>query len=200
MKRTMRIYRAVGLICMLACFTLISCEKSKVRSLTEMRQDERKRIKSFIASKGFKVKEAEREQKDFVPGILYHFDNDLYMEVLDKGGAKAVPQKTHVFMRIRGYALDSSEPVIFDSLSKGKYQPIEFIYIDVYRDGPLHFQPLPPAAGFNLNRYMCEGLAFPMSLLGDGARVRLIVPFSIGPEFTSRSGIPIYFDEVEYTF
>ncbi|MDY6122077.1 MAG: DUF4827 family protein [Porphyromonas sp.] len=180
--------------------SLSSCSKSTLRSLIEMKQDERKQVKKFISEKGFKVREVKSGQTRFTPGILYHFDNDLYMEVLDHGGDRAIPNETHVFVRMKGYTLNRDGYVEFDCLSKSKYQPIEFIYIDAYKDGPLHYKSLPPAAGYNLNRYLCEGLAFPMSLLGDGARVRLIVPFSIGPESMVNGGIPTYFEEVEYTF
>ena len=47
---------------------------------------------------------------------------------------------------------------------------------------------------------MCEGLAFPMSLLGDGARVRLIIPFLLGPEVAYNTGTPMYCQEAQYEF
>ena len=47
---------------------------------------------------------------------------------------------------------------------------------------------------------MCEGLAFPMSLLGDGAKVRLIIPFTIGAEINYNRGSTMYCREVRYEF
>ena len=67
----------------MAVLTLGSCKKSDIKSLKEMKKDERKAIESFINRMGFTIKEGHEGQSEFDPDIMYHFDNDLYMQVLD---------------------------------------------------------------------------------------------------------------------
>lgn len=80
------------------------------------------------------------------------------------------------------------------------FQDTEFIYVDRYSRGALHFILIKSAPGYSLNALMCEGLAFPMSLLGDGAKVRLIIPFTIGAEINYNRGSTMYCREVRYEF
>ena len=85
----------------MAVLTLGSCKKSDIKSLKEMKKDERKAIESFINRMGFTIKEGHEGQSEFDPDIMYHFDNDLYMQVLDKGKEPPVLNKTKINVRMR---------------------------------------------------------------------------------------------------
>lgn len=203
MKKTAIFLMIIGFLC--ASVSLTSCDKKSIRSITRMKKDERKVINHFIKEKGFKIKKASDGQTQFDPDIMYELYNGLYMQVLDKGTDEmAVEKKTHVFIRLEGEMLDPNAPeemkIRFNNLSSSKYQPIEFIYENYYRQGEIHFETVGSNQGFTLDHLMCEGLAFPMSILGDKARVRLIIPFVIGPDINYNMGRPMYCEEVEYNF
>ncbi|MDO4673280.1 DUF4827 family protein [Falsiporphyromonas endometrii] len=203
MKKTTIFLMLFSLFC--ATITLTSCDKKSIRSVSRMKKDERKIIAQFIDENNIKVKTASDKQTEFDPNIMYIMPNGLYMQVLDKGNEeRAVENKTHIYIRLKGEVLDPKAPanrkLDFNSLSSGKYQPIEFIYRNYYQQGEIHFELINPDPGYNLTQYMCEGLAYPMSLLGNHARAKLIIPFVIGPDFLYESGNPVYVEEVEYTF
>lgn len=186
-----------------ASFSLASCEKDKLRSLSKMRSDEKKAIKALIAEKGLKTADYVPNQTSFDPSVYYLFDSGLYMRVINEGGEKPKENETHVFVRMKGYIFPTSEdgmPSEFDNITQGDQQPIEFIYVETYELGEKHFKLVPAPPGYNIDRMMCEGVAFPMSLLGDGARVSLIVPFGVGPDMMSRDGKTLFVEEVDYVF
>ena len=65
----------------------------------------------------------------------------------------------------------------------------------------MHFTPKPSTAPVNsYDQYMCEGLAFPASQLGDGARVSLIIPFELGPSEFYGSGMTTFVEEARYVY
>src|SRR3712207_8535261 len=62
----------------------------------------------------------------------------------------------------------------YTTLFRSIYQPTEFIYVDS-RDmniGAIHYLLPESDLGINLNDLMCEGLAYPLTMVGDGAQVR----------------------------
>ncbi len=202
-KGNIYIKEGILLLLTLSCLLLSpACRKTKdIKSLTEMLKDEEKTIENLIQKKSFVVKEYDKKQKTLEKGIFYHFPNGLYMEVLDKGGERPTPEKTRVIVRMRGEMLLMKELVgTFDSLSSGGFQDAEFKYVNRYERGEVHFIPMTVAPGYSLSNLLCEGLAYPMTLLGDGARVRLIIPFSIGPSINYREGKTMFCDEVRYEF
>lgn len=178
-----------------------SCkDKKQMRSLSKMLRDEKRNIERFINEKQLTIKEANEDQTEFEEGVYYHFSNNLYMKVLDKGDTKATAGKTHVVVRYKGYLFADKKLTSFDNLSYGDYQNTEFLYVDAYERGALHYRLLPSSPGNNLNKLMCEGVAFPLTKLGDGAKVSLIVPFLIGPEVAYNSGTTLFYEEIRYQF
>ncbi|OWR81024.1 DUF4827 domain-containing protein [Porphyromonas gingivalis] len=186
----------------MAVLTLGSCKKSDIKSLKEMKKDERKAIESFINRMGFTIKDGHEGQSEFDPDIMYHFDNDLYMQVLDKGKEPPVLNKTKINVRMEGFMFNRERDSIyaFNSLTSGGFQESVFRYIYKYNDGDIHFELIKCTTGSNLDMFVCEGVAFPMTMLGNKARVRLIVPFRIGPESLYSRGLTGYYKEVEYVF
>lgn len=182
-------------------FALPSCrDKKQIRSLSKMLKDESANIEKFIHEKGIKVKKYTPSQTDFEEGVYYLFDNNLYMRVIDKGTTSPVAGKTHVVVRFKGFFFTQKKVLSFDNLSSADYQNTEILYVDTYDRGARHYQLLPPSPGANLNKIMCEGMAFPLSLLGDGARVSLIIPFSLASEQAYKGGFTMFCDEVWYQF
>lgn len=179
-----------------------SCkEKYKVRSLSEMLRDEKKCITAFIEKNNLQIESVSASLPETPSSnTFYLFPNGVYLRVLDKGGEMAVVDQTTVMVRYKGYFFNPEPVAHFDNLSKGHYQNTEFRYIERYDRGALHFELLPSAPGYNLNEYMCEGVAFALTQVGNGARVQLIVPFLQGPESSYKLGYPLFFEEVLYQF
>lgn len=190
------------LLLVVAVLLASSCDErtKNMRSLSRMLSDEKKNIERFIGEKGFKVEKGVADQTVFEEGIYYHFDNNLYLRVIEKGTTRPEAGKTRIVVRFKGFMFGEKTTVEFDNLSIGGFQDTEFLYIEHYDRGAIHFKLMPPAPGKNLNAYMCEGIAFPMSLLGDGAKVSLIIPFLIGPDRASQQGTTMYCEEVRYQF
>ncbi len=191
------------LLGLLLLATTASCgKKSDIKSLKEMKRDEKKAIQALITKLGIEVQEAKEGQSYFDPNIMYHFDNGLYMQVLDKGTDKPVVNETRVGVRMKGYTFKHKQDSIyvFNSINYAHQQQSVFLYTKFYQDGEVHFQLIEGTSGTNLDRFVCEGIAYPMTLLGDGAIVRLIVPFSLGPISQYSSGISVFYDEVDYVF
>ena len=166
-----------------------ACSKTKdIKSLSQMLKEEEIAISKLINKENITVRN-------------YKFSNGLYMEVLEAGGEHPVAEKTRVNVRFEGYIFNKdSIQQNFNNLSIPGFQDTEFIYVDRYSRGALHFILIKSAPGYSLNALMCEGLAFPMSLLGDGAKVRLIIPFTIGAEINYNRGSTMYCREVRYEF
>lgn len=182
--------------------TLSSCkDKKQIKSLSQMLKEEKQAIQNFIQTNQLNVKEYVEGQTSFEPNVYYHFPNGLYLSVIEPGGEKAEPEKTHVLVRFAGTFFDKDkEHITFDNISNPGYQDTEFLYVDRYVRGVVHFILVPNEEDVTLNAYMCEGLAFPLSLLGNGARVRLLIPFSLGPERTYQRGLTMHCTDVRYEF
>ena len=183
-----------------ALLFLGGCKEKEMKSLTQLIKEEKGNISSFINEQGFSVKEASGEETSFEKNILYHFPNGLYMEVIDPGKTRPEANKTKIVVRFKGYSFAEKPLSPFNNLTDGSFQNTEFLYIEAYNRGALHYSLLPSAPGYSLNSLMCEGLAFPMSLCGDGGRVKLIIPFLIGPEMAYNAGSSMYCEEVVYEF
>ena len=179
-----------------------ACSKTKdIKSLSQMLKEEEIAISKLINKENITVRNYAEGQTSFDKGIYYKFSNGLYMEVLEAGGERPVAEKSRVNVRFEGYIFNKdSIQQNFNNLSMPGFQDTEFIYVDRYSRGALHFILIKSAPGYSLNALMCEGLAFPMSLLGDGAKVRLIIPFTIGAEINYNRGSTMYCREVRYEF
>lgn len=182
--------------------TFTSCrEKQHIKSLSEMLRDEEKIIKGFIQEQQMNVQEGTEGQREFDPAVWYKFPNGVYMQVLDQGAELATPERTRVMLRMKGRFIAPDYKHSFDNLSKGYQQTTEFIYIDSRdRTGAIHYRLIQESLGHSIDALMCEGVAYPLTMVGNGARVRLLVPFLLGPNIAYNAGAPMFCEEVWYRF
>lgn len=200
MKRTI-FYAIAGLALLLV---MGGCRKNQFRSLLEMKRDQQKAIERLITTENLKV----RKLSDVVlpaqpdPNVYYLFPNGIYMRVIDAGTGKAEAGKTHVFLKLEGKLFKEDQTINeFNSIANPKYQPTEFLFINQYYMGERYFNLIGSGIpSSSLDYLMCEGLAFPMAHLGDGARVSLIIPFTMGSETYYKEGLPMYVKEAIYNF
>ena len=181
---------------------LTSCrDRQHIKSLSEMLRDEEKMIKGFIQEQQMNVQEGSEDQRTFDPVVWYKFPNGVYMQVLNKGTDLAKPDRTRVMLRMKGRFIAPDYNKSFDNLSKGYQQSTEFIYINSRdRSGSIHYKLIQEQFGHSVDGLMCEGIAYPLTLVGNGAKVRLLIPFLLGPNIAYNAGAPMYCEEVWYQF
>ena len=205
MKATIHTATTLLALVSILCLSLVafsSCkEKERIRSLSEMLRDEEKIIKNFVKEQGMNVQEGTEGQRQFDENVWYKFPNGVYMQVLDLGKELAVPSRTRVMLRMKGRFIAPNYKNSFDNLSKGYQQTTEFLYVDKRdRTGAVHYLLIQEKLGHSIDALMCEGVAYPLTMVGNGARVRLLVPFLVGPNLAYSSGAPMYCEEVWYQF
>lgn len=186
---------------------LASCKDNTGKSLSKLKSEQSDAIKQFQSKNNMKVVELSGNTlpQNIDKSVYYHFKNGLYMRVLDEGNMqdKAVLGETNVFARLAGYrfSLATAQGLSFDNLSKATYPEIQFRYVYYYNAGEIHYNLVTNSRPVdNYDILMCEGIAFPVSLLGNGARVSLIIPFELGPSSTYSQGLSTYVSEVQYTY
>lgn len=203
--------KSLGLLALFTALTsLVGCKEERIKSLSELKDEQNTAIKTLVAKNNFKVVvlgSAGKLPADPDSEVYYRIPSasGLYMRVLDKGNMskRAVDKETKIFVSFKGYSFNKEYPLIskFDILSRPSYPPVEFLYTVYYQYGENHYTLLKQNVPiFNQDDLMCQGLAYPMSLLGDGARVSLIIPFEIGPVKSYASGYTYFIEEAQYSF
>lgn len=187
------------LMILCAALMVVSCDKTK--SYTERLKDERKAIDRLIDHEGFKILKNYPSDGVFKENEFVKLDNDVYLNVIDSGnGNRATLGTTRVLCRfIANNILDTdTAQMIVDNLSS-RYNniwgfPTEFVFgYNVYSGENRSYDP---------DMFVGEGLATALYHVGEGAEVKLIVPFkrmAPGGYFQSKY-IPVYFSKVKYTF
>lgn len=202
----MKMIRLLFLI-LVALWGVSSCRNEDFKSLSELKKDQKTNIENLIKQNSWKVEELKEKTlpKNYNKDTYYKFPNGLYMKVIDEGtGKMAEKDKTVISLYADGYMShkDNMKYSEFKSLSEGGYIPVDFIYTEYYSQGDIHYQTInnPTPNGVNISQIMCEGLAYPMTMLGDKARVSLIIPFELCPSYAYQNGASMVITEVKYEF
>ncbi len=199
----LKVFWQSGVVALLF-LALSSCSKNDFKTFAELKDEQEDAIERLISQKKLEVvtlKEAEDFPTEIDSKVYYKFPNGLYMRVLDKGGEKP-KLNTQVALLFKGnvFSWEKKGLPFFDNMSVASREFTYFNYTYFYSQGDVHFRLLPQETGVaNLDSYMCEGLAYPMTLLGDKAIVSLIVPFEIGPQMTYKDGLSLFVERASYT-
>lgn len=195
---------------MLVAFSLFatSCDDKDIKTLKELKDEQKETIDRLISDNNIIVVDlTNKEQKLPDPidnNVYYKFKNGLYLKVINKGDEMAERSKTNSYLYLNGYVShkENKKYSIFNSLSSGEYMPIKFQYISQFTSyGDIHYQlKTQVPSGVNLDDLMCEGLAYPLTVLGNNAKVSLIIPFELGPDFTYKTGSTLFVEEALYQF
>lgn len=186
-------------ILMILCVGLMVASCDKTKSYTERLKDERKAIDRLIDREGFKILKDYPSDGVFKENEFVKLDNDVYMNVIDSGnGERAVLGTTKVLCRFEANDILQSDTatLIVNNLtySEPRYQgyPTEFVFgYNAYSGNRYDYDP---------DLFVGEGLATALYHVGEGATVRLIVPFKRMGDYFQRNYTPIYFSKVKYTF
>ncbi len=187
---------------LLAMLSIVSCEDVKVKTFSELKEEEATAIERLIKDKNLQVEECKLDKLPAYidKNIYYKMPNGLYLRVIDAGKTK-IQRDDKINLMFKGFMFSKEEANLFslDNLSKANREITSFIYTHFYNQGDVHFRLIPQESVVpNYDRFMCEGLAYPMSLLGDGAIVSLIIPFKLGPKDTYKDGLSMFVEEVQY--
>lgn len=184
------------LMILCAALMVVSCDKTK--SYTEHLKDERKAIERLIDREGFKILKDYPSDGVFRENEFVKLDNGVYLNVIDSGnGERAVLGQTKVICRFEanGFLDSDTTYLMINNLTYGPGYygyPTEFVFgYNVYSGEQRGYYP---------DEFVCEGLATGLYHVGDGALVRLIVPFKRMSNYYQSNYVPIYFSKVKYTF
>lgn len=179
-----------------AALMVVSCDKTK--SYTERLKDERKAIDRLIDHEGFKILKNYPSDGVFKENEFVKLDNDVYLNVIDSGnGNRAVLGTTKVFCRFEAKGILDSDTAynMVNNLTYGPGYygfPTEFVFgYNVYSGESRSYDP---------DLFVGEGLATALYHVGEGATVRMIVPFKRMGNCFQSSYVPVYFSKVKYTF
>lgn len=195
------------LLLFIPVLALGSCRKSRtVKPLSQLKREQRRAIDRLIRTENLRIVERNSETlpDNPDPNVYYHLSNGVYLRVLKAGGERPKANQTIVAVSMKGYFFNDGIPkdAEFDNLGQPGFAPLYFRYISTYTsEGTLHFDQIPEDSSFGgYSSILCEGLAFPMAVLGDGAEVAIIIPFERGPASNYTSGSSIYVQRAIYQF
>ena len=195
---------ALLLLLLIPVLALGSCKKNRsIKPLSQLTREQRQAIDRLIKESSFTVKELNSETlpSTIDPDVFYRLSNGLYIRVLDKGTTRTEANKTTVSVQLKGYFFNVSQSkgAIFDNLTETNVRPLFFRYASwETSEGKIHYSSLNESGVYE--DLICEGVAFPMSLLGDGAIVQLIIPFDLGPSQNYTAGNSLFVEKAVYTF
>ena len=184
------------LLIMCTAIMVVSCDKTK--SYTDMLKAQEKAIDRLRADSGLVFLEEFPTDSIFKENEFVKLDNDVYLNVIDSGnGNRAVLGTTKVFCRFEAKGILDSDTAynMVNNLTYGPGYygfPTEFVFgYNVYSGESRSYDP---------DLFVGEGLATALYHVGEGATVRMIVPFKRMGNYFQSSYVPVYFSKVKYTF
>ena len=176
------------LMAIISCVSF-SCNRSK--SLQELLQEERKAIERFILTNNIKLVESYPQDHAFKENEYYKTAEGLFMQVVDSGNGTMVKPNNDVSLRFE-YLQYIKNVVQGDTTRYYSYnprQPFSFVYFSRNSYIP------------DLNNVydVSQAWVIPLSYVGEGAIVNLIVPSSIGSSGDNSEIRPVFFRNLHYT-
>ena len=164
----------------------ISCDNSK--SMQEYIREEKKAIERYILSQRIEVLDEYPQDSVFKENQYYKTSEGLYMHVVDPGNTeRRIQTYGEVLLRfdymyyIKNYVSGSTDSIAISYV----YFPIEFRYGISYSIDPTGLA--------------CAGFAIPLSYVGEGAVVDLIIPSELGNTNDNGSFAPVFYKNLKYT-
>ena len=173
----------IGVLTIMLGVILGACGK-KTKSFAEYKKEEKEAIDNLIAKENFEI--LNRYPADGVFGTreFVLLDNGCYLHVIDSGnGNRAISGKTLVLMRCStiGITADTTSYSIFPN----GFQPLEFVYGGM-QDAKLRAYSDGTGAAYML---LSPGIESALDYVGEGAEVKMIIPFDNGQSLKYPYGI-----------
>jgi hypothetical protein len=158
--------------------------------MQEYIREEKKAIERYILSQKIEVLDEYPDDSIFSENQYYKTSDGLYMHVVDRGNLeRKVKAYEEVLLRFDFlYYIKSFVSGSTDSLVPSYYYlPVEFRY------------GIPGSYSNDLSGLACNGFAIPLSYVGEGGVVDLIIPSELGNSTDNASFAPVFYRRVKYT-
>ncbi|MDR2683559.1 MAG: DUF4827 domain-containing protein [Dysgonamonadaceae bacterium] len=166
----------------------LSCDQSQ--SMQEYIREEKKSIERYIQSQKIDVLDEYPKDSTFKDNQYYKTSDGLYMHVVDKGNpARRAETYDEVLVRfdyfvyIKSYVSGQTDSIVLNY----NYLPIAFTY---GIPGSYYNDPAGLA---------CNGFSIPLSYVGEGGVVDLIIPSELGNSTDNSSFAPVFYKNLKYT-
>jgi hypothetical protein len=179
-----RLALGVVLITIISCI-LPSCNSSK--TLQELLQEESKAIDRFIATNDFVPLKNYPSNGVFKEKEYFRTNDGLFFHVVDSGNGKRAQANSDVSVRFdyMQYVKSAASGDTTKYYGTALY-PYSFIYGI-------------PATYTNSSNPLCQAWVIPLSYVGEGAVIDMIIPSSIGASSDNRNVTPVFYKNLRYT-
>ena len=167
-------------------FINIFCDNGK--SMQEYIREEKKAIERYILAQKIEVLDEYPNDSIFRENQYYKTSEGLYMNVVDAGNTnRRIQTYDEVLVRfdylyyIKSYVAGNTDSIVLSYA----YLPIAFRYGISY--------------SIDLTGLACAGFAIPLTYVGEGAVVNLIIPSELGNSSDNDSFAPVFYRNLKYT-
>lgn len=176
---------------MVICAALIAVSCSDTKSYTDMLKANNRAIDRLIDTSHFEILSDFPKDSVFTPKQFVKLSNGVYLNIINKGSdRRAELGKTTVYARFKVRGLIAPDTTLVNTLSDPYGQVAEFTY------GNYSFTDV-----YSIEyTYIGQGVGEILQYIGDGAHVKLIVPFKAGSDADQSSGQPRFFEDLRYQF
>lgn len=180
----MKFYKSLPLFIVVIFIALSSCNDQA--TYAEMLADEKSSIQNFIDEKGIIVTSDYPDEIPFPDNVYYLTETGLYIHVIDTGRAvnDSLPKNTVVLVRF--VETDMEGDTTYSNMF-GTSDPYEILYNNVQTKASYGD---------------CKAWHEPLTYVGDGGHVNLIVPTKLGMSMylNSSTKLTACFYDLRYTF
>ena len=174
-----------GISFILSLITIIvlisSCNDQKTAQ--ELIQEEKKAIERFIARNGIRTLSSYPKDGVFAENEYYRNPDGLYIHVVDSGNGRRAVNADEIQVRFSEIQYFKSDTTSTSSDYISAY-PFAFLYGNPYSYD---------------SYYSCIGWAIPLSYVGEGAVVNLIIPSNLGATNDQNAYRPVFYKGLRYT-
>lgn len=175
-----------GILFILSLITIIvliaSCNDQKTAQ--ELIQEEKKAIEKFVARNGIRTLSSYPQDGIFAENEYYRNPDGLYIHVVDSGNGRRAVSADEIQVRFDGVQYFKSDTTSYSSDYYSSY-PISFLYGNPY--------------SYYGSYFACTGWVIPLSYVGEGAVVNLIIPSNLGATSDQSAYRPVFYKGLRYT-
>jgi len=176
------------------CCISFSCSQGK--SLQELLQEEKKAINRFIDMNDLTILRDYPKSGVFGANEYYRTDDGLFFQVVDSGNGKRAQLKDDISVRY-DYC-QAVKDVAAGDTSKYYYPYHPVYYVSPYQ--PISFVLGLTATYSSSTTPVCQAWVTPLSYVGEGAVVNMIIPSSLGSYYDMNTDIrPMFYKNLKYT-
>ena len=194
--------KIIGGIAFLVLVSIVAASCSKSETYADKLKKERKAINRLIDNNGFKIIYTYPKDGVFKENEFFHDSNSgIYLHVVDSGnGTRASKEhRTGVLVRYKNTIRPMySDTVFYQNTGQSVSETND--WIDFNYNQTTSYISYYESAGYSNYFFKSPGMVAPLEYVGDGAIVKLIVPFDSGSGFQASYYEPVYFGYLKYIF